>query len=111
MYDQVYVCLCLSEFGCMYIYIHVHVQVRIIYVRDQFKTWPVLKPSDGFKAGRTASKRARRFSNVTELSPTALKPAGRFCSLPVYTVNYKRLLDGLKIGCRHSRTQPAGLEL
>ena len=43
------------------------------------ETWPVLKPSDGFKAGQTASK---RFSNVTELSPPAFKPAGRFRSLP-----------------------------
>ena len=34
-----------------------------IYVTDQLKTWPVLKPSDGFKAGQTASKRARRLRN------------------------------------------------
>ena len=27
------------------------------------------------------------------------------------TINYKRHLDGLKIGFRHSRTHPAGLEL
>ena len=57
-----------------------------IYVRDQLKTWPILKPSDGpdgFEAGPTASKRARRFSNVTELSPTALKPAGRFRNFEV----------------------------
>ena len=45
-------------------YQHLHsAMLDYVYVTDQFKTWPVLKPSDGFKAGRTASKRARRLRN------------------------------------------------
>ena len=31
-----------------------------IYVGDQLETWTVLKPSDGFKTGQTALKRAGR---------------------------------------------------
>ena len=31
-----------------------------VYVKDQFKTWTVSKPSDGFKTGRTALSPARR---------------------------------------------------
>ena len=42
----------------------------VIYVRDQLKTWPILKPSDGFIAGRTASKRARRLRNMPDGFPT-----------------------------------------
>ena len=50
-----------------------------MYVRDQLKTWPVVFQceginTDGFEAGWTVSQ---------------------------LTINYKRLLDGLKIGCRH----------
>ena len=30
------------------------------YVGDQLETWTVLKPSDGFKTGQTALKRAGR---------------------------------------------------
>ena len=73
--------MCPSQVHMYVLYVHVQYHVHV-YVTDQLKTWPVLKPSDGFKAGQTASKRARRFSNMTELLPTALKPAGRFRSLP-----------------------------
>ena len=38
----------------------IHVLYTRVYVGDQFKTWTVLKPSDGFKTG---SKRARRLRN------------------------------------------------
>ena len=31
-----------------------------VYVGDQLETWTVLKPSDGFKTGQTALKRAGR---------------------------------------------------
>ena len=38
-------------------YAHLH---TCIYVRDRCKIRTVLKPSDGFEAGQTAAKRARR---------------------------------------------------
>ena len=34
--------------------------IPYIYVRDRCKIRTVLKPSDGFEAGQTAAKRARR---------------------------------------------------
>ena len=63
---------------CIYIHVYsVHVvhekhpdKVSVHVVRDQLKTWPVLKPSDGFKAGRTALKRARRLRNGPDGFPT-----------------------------------------
>ena len=39
------------------------VEVLLIYVKDQFKTWTVSKPSDGFKTGQTALSPARRLKN------------------------------------------------
>ena len=60
--------------GFTYMYIH------CIYVRDQCKTRTVLKPSDGFEAGQTALKPARRFYNFSLAPPTALKPSRRMSS-------------------------------
>ena len=59
-----YTC-CMLIFPATESYIHVHA-----YVRDQLKTWPVLKSSDGFKAGQTVSKQARRLRNGPDGFPT-----------------------------------------
>ena len=96
----------------MYVYMLMH--TISVYVRDQLKTWAILKSSDDFKAGRTALKRARRLRNGPDgFQSDGIITDGFEAGRPVsqLTVNYKRLLDGLKIGCRHSRTHPAGLEL
>ena len=62
MYIHVHVFPCRSPwpYRCMYVHI---ILLCDMYVTDQLKTWPVLKPSDGFKAGRAASKRARQLRN------------------------------------------------
>ena len=39
----------------------------ILYVSEQLKTWTVLKPSDGFKAGRMVLKRAGGFKMVLNI--------------------------------------------
>ena len=48
-----------SKYG-IYIHTYIYMYMYKYYVRDGYTTRPVLKPSDGFKAG-----------------PTALNPAGR----------------------------------
>ena len=55
-------CLFTEATACVHVYIqcHTYMYMYIVYVRDGYTTRPVLKPSDGFKAG-----------------PTAVNPAGR----------------------------------
>ena len=60
--------------------VHVVACGTCTYVRDQSKTRTVLKPSDGFEAGQTALKPARRFYNFSLAPPTALKPSRRMSS-------------------------------
>ena len=49
---------------CMYMYMHSFcIYIYIYIVRDRCKIRTVLKPSDGFEAGQTAAKRARRLRN------------------------------------------------
>ena len=78
----------------------------VTYVRDGYTTRPVLKPSDGFKAGPTALNpagwldiRPDRFeagptaSNSLQYQPTALKPSGRLCNF------LKTVLTASQISC------------
>ena len=65
--------VCVTFLWCILYIVHV-------YVRDQCKTRTVLKPSDGFEAGQTSVKPARRFYNFLLAPPTALKPSRRMSS-------------------------------
>ena len=61
-----------NQYTCSksYMYMMCKSEKRCVYVRDQLKTWPVLKPSEGFNAGRMASKQARRLRNRPDGFPT-----------------------------------------